>query len=64
MTLALKLRLKVMRKNSRLCRANHFYQNKEDHHTLITIGRFLGRGKVERHTKGKEKYIFPSFNQI
>ena len=59
MTLALKLRLKVMRKNSRLCRANHFYQNKEDHHTLITIGHFLGRGKVERHTKGKEKYIFP-----
>ena len=25
---------------------------------------FSARRKVERHTKGKEKYIFPSFNQI
>lgn len=58
MTLALKLRLKVIRKSSRVCRANHFYQNKGDCHTLMTIGQFFQPEERSRDTQKEKKNIF------
>lgn len=68
MTLALKFRLKVMKKSPRVCKGSHFNQNTHltegdgpSHpHTKSSVSQ---DEKRLRDSKGKEKYIFPSLTK-